>query len=264
MFTENRNTDGPDSPSAKAIEAAKKQLGHFYTTYDLAERRRHPSARQLVAHQNTALGEIRKWYESKPAPPRGGILVLPTGGGKTFTALYFICRYPLSQGYKVLWLAHTHHLLDQASSYFADLAGRISEPKDRLTVRVVSGAIEHFPIHTITPADDVVICSLQTAANGAKYGHSQLDAFVGGAAGKLIVVFDEAHHAPASSYRNLINYLRSRNPELFLLGLTATPIYNDERKQGWLLKLFPQNILYQVSPQDLMAAKMSELRIAPA
>src|ERR1019366_1168887 len=131
-----------DPPSAKAVETAKKQLGHFYTTYDLAERRRRPSKRQLAAHQKAALGKIGKRHESKPAPPRGGILVLPPGGGKTFTALYFICRYPLSQGYKVLWLAHTHHLLDQASSYFADLAGRIAEPKERLTVRVVSGAPE--------------------------------------------------------------------------------------------------------------------------
>ena len=92
---------------------------------------------------------LKAWFESRPAPPRGGILVLPTGGGKTFTALYFACYLPLSKGYKVLWLAHTHHLRDQASSYFEDLSGKIERPKARLTVRVVSGTPEHCKVHTI-------------------------------------------------------------------------------------------------------------------
>ena len=156
---------------------------------------------ELAAHQKAAQEKIRKWYKSKPDGPRGGILVLPTGGGKTFTALHFICRTPLSEGYKILWLAHTRHLLEQASSYFTDLAGRIEAPKDRLTVRVVSGTPEHFPIHKIEPADDVVICSLQTAANGVKNDHPRLDDFIKAAGDKLFVVFDEAHHAPAPSYR---------------------------------------------------------------
>ncbi len=230
------------------------QPNRFYTIYNLADRRQHQRKRELAFHQNGAIGAIVKWYKSKPAPPRGGILVLPTGGGKTFTALYFICSHPLFEGYKVLWLAHTHHLLEQASSYFEDLAGLIAGPKERLTVRVVSGTPEHCQIHAIKSDDDVVICSLQTAANAVKRSHPQLDAFLSAAADKLIVVFDEAHHAPAPSYRALIEHLRSRRPGLFLLGLTATPIYNDERKQGWLLKIFPQNILYQVPAKDLMAA----------
>jgi superfamily II DNA or RNA helicase len=38
------------------------------------------------------------------------------------------------------------------------------------------------------------------------------------------------------------------------MGLTATPTYTEKEKRGWLLKLFPQGIIYQVSPQTLMAA----------
>jgi superfamily II DNA or RNA helicase len=41
-----------------------------------------------------------------------------------------------------------------------------------------------------------------------------------------------------------------------LLGLTATPAYTDEKKQGWLTKLFPQKIIYQATPQKLMADKI--------
>ena len=38
-----------------------------------------------------------------------------------------------------------------------------------------------------------------------------------------LIVFDEAHQAIAPTYRDLVGYLRSRNCELPLLGLTATP-----------------------------------------
>ena len=38
-----------------------------------------------------------------------------------------------------------------------------------------------------------------------------------------------------------------------LLGLTATPTYTDEKKRGWLKELFPQDILYQVSVNQLIA-----------
>ena len=41
---------------------------------------------------------------------------------------------------------------------------------------------------------------------------------------------------------------------MYLLGLTATPTYSQEAKKGWLLKIFPQGIVHQVTPQQLMAA----------
>jgi ATP-dependent helicase IRC3 len=80
-----------------------------------------------------------------------------------------------------------------------------------------------------------------------------LNSFIDSAKGKLFVVFDEAHHAPAPSYRKLIMSLRDRCKDMHLLGLTATPVYSDENLQGWLSKLFLQGILYQVNPQSLMA-----------
>jgi superfamily II DNA or RNA helicase len=183
--------------------------------------------------------------------------VLPTGGGKTFTAVHFACRLPLSQGFKVLWLAHTHHLLEQAFASFAGGAGLVTEPKSDLRVRVVSGMKgEHFPVYTIKPTDDVVISSLPTACRAVKEGHEAIDAFLKNSLGKLIVVFDEAHHAPAPSHRQLLRQLRERYPGLVLLGLTATPAYGNERKQGWLAELFPQGIVHQVTAAELMAVEI--------
>jgi len=228
----------------------------FYREYDLGDARRHGFAKNPAPHQAQALHELDKWYKSAPADSCGGILVLPTGGGKTFTAGHFACRHPLSNGFKVLWLAHTHHLLEQAFFSFSNLVGLIAEPKSRLNVRVVSGTIGHFPVHSIKAIDDVVISSLQTVCNAAKNRHKQLDSFLNAAEGKLFVVFDEAHHSPAPSYRNLLLDLRARCPEMHLMGLTATPTHSEEKKRGWFLKLFPQGIIYQVAPNILMAQKI--------
>jgi len=233
--------------------STSNQSSEFYREYDLAEARRQRGTKTPAPHQAEALKELDKWYKSAPTEPRGGILVLPTGGGKTFTASHFICRNPLSDGFKVLWLAHTHHLLEQAYFGFSGLVGLIAEPKVKLCSRVVSGTIGHFPVASILPTDDVVVSSLQTICNAIANRHQHLDRFLESANGRLFVVFDEAHHSPAPSYRSLIQTLRERCPQMHLLGLTATPTYSEEKKRGWLTKLFPQGIIYQVEARTLMA-----------
>jgi ATP-dependent helicase IRC3 len=227
-------------------------VNEFYWEYDLAIARREPRARQPAAHQREALEQLSRRFEGRARPYDGGILVLPTGGGKTFTAIRFLCTVPLSQGFKVLWLAHTHHLLEQARKSFTSEVGLIAEPKQRLNVRVVSGAPGHNPPRAIRPTDDVVIGTLQTIGN-AKQRLPQFNAWLKAAGEQLLVVFDEAHHAPAYSYRTLIESLRASNPGMYLLGLTATPTYTDERRSGFLNRLFPQRCIYQVPTQKLMA-----------
>lgn len=46
------------------------------------------------------------------------------------------------------------------------------------------------------------------------------------------LVIDEAHHAPADSYRRIIRALTAVNPDLRILGVTATPERSDEQKMG--------------------------------
>ncbi|HRG96213.1 MAG TPA: DEAD/DEAH box helicase family protein [Polyangiaceae bacterium] len=239
----------------------------FVRTYDLAKARNWvSSARDAQAHQLAALKKVKAWFE-RPTPPEGsgGLLVLPTGGGKTFTAVRFLCEWPLSEGYKVLWLAHTHHLLEQAFDTFGPMSAvedrpvevaKIREPKEQLRVRVVSGMPGHASMASIAADDDVLIASLRTIANGFRDDHKPLFAFLEAAGDKLVVVFDEAHHAPAPTYARLIEALRERIKNLRVLGLTATPIYENKLRRGWLARLFPQDILHQVTAQSLMAAKI--------
>ena len=224
-----------------------------YRVYDLAAERRRQVARDPAAHQQRALDKLAKWYGT-PENERGGILVLPTGGGKTFVATHFLCRGPLSDGQRILWLAHTHHLLEQANEAFGRQVRRVQEPVEEVRVRVVSGAVGYFRPAHIEPEDNVLLCSLQTATRAFEKRHPRFLEFLDASAHGLFVAFDEAHHAPAPSYRRLLQGLRERCPRSGLLGLTATPVYADERKQGWLKRLFPQGIVAQEDAATLIAA----------
>ena len=119
---------------------SEQQKISFFRTYDLTKTQKQPQ--EPAAHQREALDKLYKWFQEKHSNA-GGILALPTGGGKTFTAVRFLCREALSDGYKVLWLAHTHHLLEQAF-YSLESEVRLIQNKQQLNVRVVSGTKGHF------------------------------------------------------------------------------------------------------------------------
>ncbi|MFU2192203.1 MAG: HEAT repeat domain-containing protein [Methanobacterium sp.] len=241
---------------------SKKQKADFYREYDLIECRNYASKKPPAAHQEEAIIKLKKWFEANEFPS-GSILALPTGSGKTFTAVRFLCKNVIAKGYKILWLAHTHHLLEQAFYSFGPLSeefnegyevGWIPEPKEQLNIRVVSGTHNHFNINQIKATDDVLIATLQSIVNAHKKKHSKLEKFLKSTKGKIFLVFDEAHHAPAPSYRNLIIGLRKRFKKMNLLGLTATPTHMNLEKRGWLVELFPQKIVHQTSIEKLFAA----------
>lgn len=224
-----------------------------FIQYNLIQARQSGYVQTPFSHQNQALDKIQRWFDSGPESNKGGIVVLPTGGGKTFTAIRFLCTSVIAKGYKVLWMAHTHHLLDQAFTAFEKSVGTIPEPKTSLSTRVVSGTPPHHPVHRVEPTDDVVVATLQTTTLAFQQSHPALRAFLKAAGDRLCVVFDEAHHAPAPSYRKLLKALKSDHAKMILIGLTATPTYSNEKKQGWLKELFPQGIIHQSPARELLA-----------
>ena len=74
----------------------------------------------------------------------------------------------------------------------------------------------------------VVVSTIQTQAAGGDGGGrmSRFDPRLFG-----VVVIDEAHHAPASSYRKVLDWYGT-NPDLRILGVTATPDRADEEALG--------------------------------
>jgi superfamily II DNA or RNA helicase len=251
------------------VEARLKEKADAFFSYDLVECRKKEriSKRNEVRHQEEAINAVNGWFDKKKFPA-GTIMAMPTGSGKTFTAARFLTKYLLSQddesqNYKILWLAHTHHLLEQAFFTFGpgkmDInekyeVGNISGSKKTLDIRVVSGSSKHQDVADIKSSDDMIIATLQTIS-GAYNNEKQkkpLEAFLKASNGKLFVIFDEAHHAPAPTYRKFLigdeaeevpESLRERFPNMYLLGLTATPTFTDVKRRGWLKDIFPQKII---------------------
>jgi superfamily II DNA or RNA helicase/5-methylcytosine-specific restriction endonuclease McrA len=231
----------------------------FFRAYDLTVAREQRSRREPAPHQLDAMDKLQRWFAAHQKDA-GAVVVLPTGGGKTFTAVRFLCAGPLSDGFKVLWLAHTHHLLEQAADAFgapgatSTEVGWIQGEREQLRLRVVSGTPGHSKVQHIAPDDDVLVCTLQAMSNAVQERQRNVERFIESARGRLVVVFDEAHHAPAPSYARLIETLRARAPSTRTIGLTATPISGNEQREAWMRRLFPQWVIYQIATQKLMAA----------
>lgn len=199
--------------------------------------------RELYAHQNEAI----KALDQKNNLPFEGLLVLPTGGGKTLTAVQWLLRNFIDKKKKVLWIAHRHELLDQALetlkfSAYSSLLGSVSEFK----YRVISGHPKHDIPVKIQPSDDIIIASKDSLNSGLEYLLNNWIRY----SPELLLVVDEAHHATAKTYRKLINAIkgdlqqRSHVGGFKMLGLTATPFRTDESEKGLLKLVFPDDIIF--------------------
>lgn len=94
----------------------------------------------LYAYQLEAIETINQAYRSYPQ--MRGLLVLPTGGGKTTTAVEWVLPH-LLKGKRVLWLAHRHELLEQA--YQSMMTAAQFQPSDSpaISYRIISGKHSH-------------------------------------------------------------------------------------------------------------------------
>ena len=71
--------------------------------------------RTLYEHQVEAMGELNKIDKKETFR---SLLVLPTGGGKTLTAAYWLLKNAVDKKKKIIWVAHRHLLLEQAAEAF--------------------------------------------------------------------------------------------------------------------------------------------------
>lgn len=129
---------------------------------------------------------------------RSTLIVLPTGCGKTIT-FAALAELACRRG-RVLVLAHREELVEQARDKIARFAD--------LTCGVEMG--ERTCAGVEMP--QVVSASVQTLSRETRRRAYAPDAF-------CFVIVDEAHHAPADTYRSILSYFARAK----VLGVTATP-----------------------------------------
>lgn len=174
-----------------------------------------PTAVVLRPYQVEALDAIAAAEERGV---RRVLVALPTGAGKTVVGAELIRR----SGGRALVLVHRQELLDQA-----DEKVRAAMPGVAIGV-VKAGRDEHHR--------QVVVASIQTLSRPARLARLTMDF--------SIVVVDECHHAPAATYRRVLEAVGAFDPAgPLVLGLTATA----ERGDGVALGSVFEEVVYSKS-----------------
>lgn len=127
---------------------------------------------------------------------RRPILVMPTGGGKTFTAAQVVKRLNL----RTLWMAHKRELIAQARSALTSLG---------LSVGTILAGYPHYANR------QVQVASVQTLSRRAA---PEAD----------LIIWDEVHHCASKSWGRIFKLYPNANH----VGLTATPWRLDGRALG--------------------------------
>jgi len=179
----------------------------------------------LRPYQKDAVDSI----ESGWSKHRSQLLILPTGTGKTIVFVHLVDREISG---RVLILAHREELIWQAAAKVEVITG--SKPSIEMAdYRADEGFFRR---------SKVIVSSVQTqnASNRLlKFDPKQFS----------MVIIDEAHHAPAKSYKRIIDYYKQNNPEIKILGVTATPDRADEKALGMIFDA----VAYEYKIHDAIA-----------
>lgn len=186
-------------------------------------------------HQRQAMADLDAMDD---LPSFSTLLVLPTGGGKTYTAALWLLRHALDQKKKILWIAHRQMLLDQAAEAFQNYAyAEIIPHISSFDYRIVSGSSSHDRTIDIKPSDSLLIISKDSIGRNL----SRLDLWLKGEE-TIYLIVDEAHHSTAKTYRRVIEYVKSHVSHVKLIGLTATPFRTAAEEQGLLSRIYSDGV----------------------
>jgi superfamily II DNA or RNA helicase len=147
------------------------------------------------------------------------LCVLATGLGKTVYAAHLINHFRKSG--RILMIAHRGELIYQADNHIQEICEVESD------IEMASEWASSFEAFK----SDVVLSTVQTQVAGRDGG--RMTRFNPHEFSLLII--DEAHHAPAVTYKRIIKYYQ-QNPNLKILGLTATPDRTDKQAMGQIFE----------------------------
>lgn len=171
------------------------------------------AAYPLFDHQRRAALKVERLLHQQP---RRVLLHMPTGAGKTRTALHLVCDHLRRFGPTlVIWLANSPELLDQAAEEFQTAWSQLGD-RPVTVVRYWGAAAPDLG----NLRDGFLVAGFQKMHAAYRRDPNQL--MVLGDRTTLTVV-DEAHQAIAPTYKTVIDALAHKHPQGRLLGLSATP-----------------------------------------
>lgn len=201
-----------------------------------------PDNKTLIRpHQYEAVQALEKYFElDKDIPNRKGLLVMPTGSGKTYTAISWLLKDAVTKGYTVVWIVHRQELIKQTHDEFNNQAPLLKGSKIKKFRTIAVSGLEGHCRMAEASGKDVYVLSRQSAGNdnGLRFLPNMLK---GKGKKKVVVVIDEAHHGISSQYRKIWDTIRKINPNAALLGLTATPTRVSENERNYLNTFFHVN-----------------------
>ena len=182
----------------------------------------------LFKHQRKAISELRtKLYSDK----KKVLLHMPTGSGKTRTAMNVICSHLRENELTtVIWLAHTEELCEQAAQEFEKSWGHLGNRGINVFRYWGNSSVEIDKID-----EGFIVSGLVKMYNLLKQNASVISKTANHCS---LVIIDEAHMAVAPTFNLNLSTLISFNASL--LGLSATPgrTYNDPQTDLELSKFF--------------------------
>ncbi|AXX90373.1 hypothetical protein CKA55_12925 [Arcobacter suis] len=150
-----------------------------------------------------------------------GIVVLPTGTGKTYLSAFDTLK---SDG-KILFIVHRLDILKQAKNAFEEVY-----PNEK--IGILTGEVkENLHNSKILFASKD---SLNTSHILESFVHDYFD----------YIIVDEVHHGQAPSYKIILEYFQAK---FFMLGLTATPDRMDRKD---IFELFDYNKVFEYTLFD--------------
>lgn len=201
---------------------------------------------RLRPYQRQAVDAVHAAHKEGMQRPA---VVMATGLGKTVILSHLAAEHIAQRRTRVVILVHRDELVNQTLDKLRQIAphlslGRVKASDNDLTAQIM-------------------VCSVQTLARESRM-NALLDSQTH--AGNIgLTVCDEAHHASAVSYRNVMAALGcySGDPDRLAVGLTATLARGDGQTLGgvWDDAVFQRSVLWGVSQGHLTDVRAQQIDI---